>query len=1028
MSFIISPYVLAQAVSALISITSAVVAWRLRAGSGGRSFALLMTAVSIWTTAVTLEEGAVGLGVKTLMTKAAYLGAVNVAPLVLLFAWSFGRRRRRAGASVALLWIVPVITLGLVATNELHHLVWTTITLQPSLDTVTAYAHGPAWWVFSGYSLVVMLVASAHLGTMALGTSRTFSRQTTVVLAAICVVAAGFILDVAPGNPLPGLDLPAASFALAGAIILVGLTRTRIAALSPIAREALVEAMPDGLIAVDMAGTVVDVNPAALALLRRATSVVGSPLGAAVAGWPELAAALPTGNGRELFALARREDRFFQVAVAMLGGPTGERLGRMITLRDVTDQRRAQRSSEENEESLRLLLSAAQRQAKELELLDQVRSSLATELDLDVIFKTVVEGISRVFGYTQVSLFLLRDGVLMVQHQVGYRRIVERIPITTGITGRVARTGEPVLLEDVHADPEFIGAIEGVVSEVCVPLFDRGMPAGVLNVESTNGVTMGPQDLRLMTVLGEHVSIAFSKARLYAEARDNEERYRALVTTLGEGVAIVDLSERFVFANPAAEAVFGVPPDGLVGRGLAEFLDAEEMEDAVEQTKRRQRGESSVYLLNIRRPDGKSRRIELTATPRRDADGKVSGTLGIFRDTTDLTRAEEEKARLQEQLQQAQKMEAVGRLAGGIAHDFNNILTVITGYCEMAIEEAGANPSLKGSLEQIKRASRRSATLISQLLTFSRRQILLPRVFDLAGLVDEMEGMLRRLLGEDVRLQTAREGDSHLVNADSGRMEQVLMNLAVNARDAMPGGGQLDIRTRVVRLAPEDLVGHPEVQPGEFIGLSVSDTGLGMDAATQARLFEPFFTTKEVGKGTGLGLATIYGIVSQSRGHVTCQSEVGRGTTFTVYLPRVAVPASGVHASEDGKSKLVGGTERVLLVEDDESVRRFVRSILEAAGYTVIPADSGAAALDQLDRLPQPPDLLLSDVIMPGMDGRVLAQEVARRVPGVRVVLMSGYAEVAAGVPGLASQDPRLIQKPFSAADLLGKIRVALAK
>ena len=695
--------------------------------------------------------------------------------------------------------------------------------------------------------------------------------------------------------------------------------------------------------------------------------------------------------------------------------------GRMTFLRDVTRSPKAEEASSDSERDLRALLQAAQRQAKELELLDQVRTSLASELDLSEIFRTVVEGIARAFGYTQVSIYILEDGELTVRHQVGYSNVIRKIPPSRGITGRVFRTGVPVLLANVRDDPDFIGAIEGVVSEVCIPLFERGVPVGVLNVESIAGVAMGPEDLRLMSVLGEHVSIALAKARLYAEARENEERYRTLVTTLGEGVAIVDGSERFEFANPAAETIFGVPPGGLAGRSLAEFLSEEEFARAREETKRRRRGESSTYEQVIRRPDGETRQIELIATPRRGPDGEVIGTLGIFRDVTELRR-------LQEQLQQSQKMEAVGRLAGGIAHDFNNILTVITGYCEMALEESRGNRALEGSLEEIKRAARRSATLVSQLLAFSRRQILLLRVFDLADLVEGMGGMLRRLLGEDVRLVTTRVEPSLQVNADPGRIEQVIMNLAVNSRDAMPAGGLLTIETRAARLSAEQLIGHPEVPPGEYVGLSVRDTGHGMDAQTMSRLFEPFFTTKEVGKGTGLGLATVYGIVRQSSGHITCHSEAGKGTTFTVYLPRVDLRAAGVEAADAGTSRGIRGTGRILLVEDDESVRRYVRSILESAGYTVIAAESGHDALERLGSLPEPPHLLLTDVVMPGMDGRVLSQQVARRLPGIPVVFMSGYADVVLGVPGLTDSGSVLIQKPFSSDDLLQKIHSSLQR
>jgi nitrogen-specific signal transduction histidine kinase len=411
---------------------------------------------------------------------------------------------------------------------------------------------------------------------------------------------------------------------------------------------------------------------------------------------------------------------------------------------------------------------------------------------------------------------------------------------------------------------------------------------------------------------------------------------------------------------------------------------------------------------------GARRKVLTTKVPIFGPDGKATGIVGISRDITDLTQAEEERARLQEQLQQSQKMEAVGRLAGGIAHDFNNILTVIAGYCEMALEESQGSAAVTASLQEIKRAARRSASLVSQLLAFSRRQILLPRIFDLGGLAEGMEGMLRRLLSEDVRLVVLRAPVPLLVNADRGRIEQVVMNLAVNARDAMSAGGTLSI-SAIAETAPD----------GEMAALSVSDTGHGMDTATLGRLYEPFFTTKAVGKGTGLGLATVYGIVRQSSGTITCASEVGKGTTFTVRLPRVKGPADAAEHSGGGEGAR-RGTERVLLVEDDESVRRFVQSILAAAGYEVVTADSGAAALALLESLPAPPHILLTGVVMPGMDGRVLANEVQRRLPGVHVLLMSGYAEVVEGLSEPLVQPSRLIQKPFSAAELLSTMRAAV--
>jgi len=330
------------------------------------------------------------------------------------------------------------------------------------------------------------------------------------------------------------------------------------------------------------------------------------------------------------------------------------------------------------------------------------------------------------------------------------------------------------------------------------------------------------------------------------------------------------------------------------------------------------------------------------------------------------------------------------------------------------------------ALEEIKRAARRASALISQLLAFSRRQILQPRVFDLGDLVEGMESMLRRLLGEDISLRTSRTGGALYVHADPGRFEQVIMNLAVNSRDAMPGGGHLTICTGTGHLPPEESAGHPEQSAAEIVFLSVSDTGNGMDAATLGRLFEPFFTTKEMGKGTGLGLATVYGIVSQSSGRITCRSQLGSGTTFTIYLPRASQEAADREGVELRMAKPPCGTERILLVEDDESVRRFVNTILETAGYTVYSTDSGMTALEKLDILPSPPDLLLTDVIMPGMDGRVLAQEVRRRSPGICLIFMSGYADVAAAVTKGPLEEDRLLRKPFVAGDLLRKVRETL--
>jgi two-component system cell cycle sensor histidine kinase/response regulator CckA len=699
--------------------------------------------------------------------------------------------------------------------------------------------------------------------------------------------------------------------------------------------------------------------------------------------------------------------------------------GVLGTYEDITEHQKAEEALRESERHYRELFAAAQRQAQEMELLNQVRTALARELELPVVFRAVVEGIARTFGYTQVSLFLLRGETLVCEHQVGYENIIAEIPISRGISGRVARTGTPLLLADVRSDPEFLGAMDGIVSELCIPLFDQGRVVGTLNVESMNGVVMGEADLHLMTALGEHVNIAIAKARLYAEARESEERYRTLVENLGEGVAIVDPTEHFLFANPAAEAIFGVPPGGLGGRGLEDFLSKEEYTRVLTETERRARGERTTYEEDIIRPDGTMRRIELTATPQFDESGAFAGTFGVLRDITETRRTEEALRHSEERLAQAQKMEAVGRLAGGIAHDFNNLLTVIRGYADLMEEGMAEAHPMKADLKEIKQAADRAAGLTRQLLAFSRKQVLRVSILNLNEVVRGMEKMLPRILGEDIRLVTVLAPDLPTTRADQGQLDQVIMNLAANARDAMPHGGVLTLSTgrRVVGEGSDRE--HPEILPGEYITLEVSDTGAGIDREVLPRIFEPFFTTKAVGKGTGLGLATVYGIIKQSEGYIYCASEPGSGTTFTIYLPRSR--GESIEAKKPAReSGSLKGNETILVVEDEDAILGLILSILGRSGYKATGARNGGQALAAAASRTGPIHLLLTDVVMPQMSGPDLGRKLKEVLPDVRVLYMSGFTDHPAVQQGVRDSLVDMIRKPFTADALLRKIRDVL--
>jgi nitrogen-specific signal transduction histidine kinase/CheY-like chemotaxis protein len=387
-----------------------------------------------------------------------------------------------------------------------------------------------------------------------------------------------------------------------------------------------------------------------------------------------------------------------------------------------------------------------------------------------------------------------------------------------------------------------------------------------------------------------------------------------------------------------------------------------------------------------------------------------------------------DRKELEERFRQAQKMEAVGRLAGGIAHDFNNLLMVIQGYADLLAERLPAGEPLRRNAEQIQMASQRAAALTQQLLAFSRKQILAPKVLNVYAVIADMEKILRRLIGEDIHLETSSEENLGLVKADRSQIEQVILNLAVNARDAMPGGGRLTIETANVEL-DSSFTRVPQVlAPGKYVMLAVTDSGMGMDAATQAHIFEPFFTTKEKGKGTGLGLATVYGIVKQSGGYIWVYSEPGHGATFKIYLPRIEDESSSLVEREPSEAHSLprGSSEMVLLVEDEKGVRELAREYLETSGYQVIEAEDGHTALELAAMHAGPIDVLLTDVVMPGIGGRELAERVVQIRPGIKILYMTGYTDRAIVHHGILETDAVLLQKPFTLATLASKLREIL--
>jgi PAS domain S-box-containing protein len=504
------------------------------------------------------------------------------------------------------------------------------------------------------------------------------------------------------------------------------------------------------------------------------------------------------------------------------------------------------------------------------------------------------------------------------------------------------------------------------------------------------------------------------RQRAEAALRASEERFRALVENSSDVLLLIDPEGNIIYTTPSAERQFGWRTDEILGNSLFDFIHPEDRELVGSRVARvlDRPGERVSAQARFRHADGTFRVIEGIGVNRLH-EPAVGGIVINARDIT-------EGRVLENQLRQIQKMEAIGRLAGGVAHDFNNLLTAILGYCNLLLEDLPPESNLREDLEEIRKAGERAATLTRQLLAFSRRQMLQPQPVDLNALVAEMENMLHRVMGDDIELVLSLSAELPTIKADPASIEQVLMNLALNARDAMPTGGRLTLETGLVTLDESYATRHPEAIAGSYVTVSVSDTGEGMDAATQARVFEPFFTTKEQGKGTGLGLATVYGLVKQSGGYIWVSSEPGQGTVFRVYLP--PLEAAAPPAVAGGPSETCAGTETILVVEDDAAVRTLGTQVLRRLGYTVIEAPDGIEALRAIERHQGLIHLMVTDVMMPQMTGRELADRIRQGRPSMRVLFMSGHSDYAIVYRDLAV-GVAFLQKPFTPETLARKIR-----
>jgi two-component system, cell cycle sensor histidine kinase and response regulator CckA len=596
-------------------------------------------------------------------------------------------------------------------------------------------------------------------------------------------------------------------------------------------------------------------------------------------------------------------------------------------------------------------------------------------------------------------------------------------PLLPGLTEYVLRTGRALL-----GTPETVAALErrGEVELVGAPSVDwLGVPLkvgadtiGVLSVQSyTEGLRYGPEELAILEFVSAQVAMAIARTRSAEQLQSSEHKYRQLFEGNPAAMFVYDaVTLCFLAVNEAAVRRYGYMREEFLGMTLMELRTEEDAERLREVLEQYRGGTARATGLRHKRQDGGLIDVEVTFDDI-EFEGRPA-RLAVVEDVT-------ERHRLEGQLRQAQKMEAVGQLAGGIAHDFNNLLTAIVGYATLLERTLPADATAREEAQEIIGAARRAANLTHQLLAFSRKQVLRPTVVDVNVVIRDIERILHRVIGEHITLRTSLDPGLAPVLADPSQLEQVIMNLAVNARDAMPGGGRITIETANVPLDSELAQVHPEARAGGYVLVAVSDTGTGLSPEAKAHLFEPFFTTKEVGKGTGLGLATVYGIVRQSGGFIGVDSEPGRGTKFRIYLPRAETPASAPVTSPVAATTAARGAGTVLVVEDEAGVRHLARDVLRRCGYRVLEASDGSEALrlvEQEGRI----DLLLTDVVMPGMSGAELAEKFRVLRPEARVLYASGYADEALDIHGLPTQGVPYLQKPFEPDDLVRRVRELL--
>lgn len=835
-------------------------------------------------------------------------------------------------------------------------------------------------------SLLLLLVATLVSTTIAIYIWRVRSlhgaRRVMLLILAVTVWVSLYLLELfsatlsTPFSPLRAGNAPLFMIATGLAVGWI-LAHYRFVSLVPIARHTVVEQMSDAVLVINANNIIVDLNPAALQLLGFSSTVaIGKPCKTVLADWPELVQCCHTANDAQFELLWKTNPpRSFEVQIRTLYDQRGRINGRLLIWHDITERKQEQ------------------------EVLQ----------DALVRFQAIFDNtpLVAIQGFDQHGVIHHWNAVCQTYY------------------GYSAAEADGQRIQDLLLQPHDVAAFEAMITWI----WAHGQPIDPIEwqVHSKSGEERWLYSVMFPIFKRGQISEIFCMDVDITERKRTEERFRQMADNINEGLIIIE-NNLPIYINDRACAIFGCSRDEFLHKTGLDFAAPEEYERLKQffQAIRKANALPAEVEFWALRPDG-SRRYVLNRYSARVIQGHILSRYVLTSDITERKQAEIERERLQAQLLQSRKMEAIGQLAGGVAHDFNNILTVITGNADLALDSLSSYHPAYSDIQAIQKSARRAAYLVRQLLTFARRQANHPEVVDINELVLNIIPMLRRLIGEHIELLILPELRLGSVKIDPHQFEQVLINLVVNARDAMPNGGQLAITTTNVQIGEQEILDDADTTAGNYVLLTVSDTGIGMSDSIKSHIFEPYFTTKDIGQGTGLGLATSLGIIKQHHGTIWVESSPGEGSQFKVYIPVTNEPAPQV----EGAMPVVNlgpGTGTVLVVEDELEVRQLAVRILRDHGYTVMEATNGQEALRLVETLhDQEFHLLLTDLVMPMLGGRELAHQLQAQFPNLQVLFMSGYADqLSAGNDGASPQLP-FIQKPFTQADLLLHVRELLS-